>query len=149
MKMAWYQNPADNPSDTWYSLDAFDTKEEAIEDGIQQYKEHLAGISTELFDNDYSYPESPSGWFEVGERKDFVPYVDSDLIIEQVAEQASWQCGEIGDDWLNWDTVTEEARKELEENINKVFDDWLKKHSLEPTFFNIVNIEKINVKDYL
>ena len=147
--MSWYVNPVPNIDDCWRITDEFETKEEAIEYGVQEYKNHLAGILTELFDNDYNHPDPPTSFFEVGESKAFVPYVDSDWIIEQVAEQADWQCGEIAQDWLQWDTITEEQREELQNNMQRVFDEWLKKHSLEPTFYNIIHIEEIDAKDYL
>lgn len=147
--MSWYVNPVPNIGDTWDIAYEFDTKEEAIEYGIQEYKDHLAGNLTELFDNDYNYPDPSISLFEVGEGKDFVPYVDSDLIIEQIAEQASWQCGEAGDDWLRWDTITKEQQEELQKNMQNVFDDWLKKYNLEPTFYNVINIEEIDAKNYV
>ena len=147
--MTWYVNPMPNISDTWDIMEKFDTKEEAIEYGIQEYKNHLAGISTELFDNDYNYPDPPSSWFEVGERMDFIPEVYADLILEQVVEQADCQCGEVSEDWLRWDTITKEQLKELQDNMQNVFDEWLKKHDLEPTFYNIVNIEEIDAKNYV
>lgn len=150
--MSWYVNPIDG---AWDIMEEFDTKEKAIEYGVQEYKDHLAGISTELFDlrelfNDvHNYPDHPSGWFEVGERMDFIPEVYADLIIDQVVEQAYCQCGEISEDWLRWDTITEEQLKELQGNMQKVFDEWLKKHDLEPTFYNIVNIEEIDANNYV
>ena len=33
--------------------------------------------------------------------------------------------------------------------MQNVFDEWLKKHDLEPTFYNIVNIEEIDAKNYV
>lgn len=147
--MTWYVNPMPNIGDTWDITENFDTKKEAIEYGIQEYKNHLAGISTELFDNDCNYPDPPSSWFEVGERMDFIPEVYADLIIEQVVEQADYQCGEVSEDWLRWDTITKEQLKELQDNMQNVFDEWLKKHDLEPTFYNIVNIEEIDAKNYV
>lgn len=79
----------------------------------------------------------------------FIPEVYADLILEQVVEQADYQCGEASEDWLRWDTITKEQLKELQDNMQKVFDEWLKKHGLEPTFYNIVNIEEINAKNYV
>lgn len=145
IKMTWYINTPNNYSDNWDIIESFDTKEETIEYGVYEYKAHLDGALTELFDDDYN----KTSIFEIGEGKPFVPYVDSDLIIEQVAEQASWQCGEIGDEWLNWNDITKEQRKELQDNMQKTFDEWLRKHSLEPTFFNVIHIEEIDAKDYL
>lgn len=147
--MSWYVNPVPNIDDVWCITDEFDTKEEAIAYGVEEYKQHLAGVSTELFDNDYNYPDPPTSIFEVGEGVGFVPFVDTDWIIEQVAEQASWQCGEIGDDWLRWDTITKEQQEELQDNVQKVFDEWLKKYNLEPTFYNVIHIEEIDAKDYM
>lgn len=78
--MTWYVNPVPNIGDTWDITEKFDTKEEAIEYGIQEYKDHLAGISTE-----------------------------------------------IAEDWLRWDTITKEQLEELQDNMQKMFDEWLKK----------------------
>ena len=80
---------------------------------------------------------------------DFIPEVYADLILEQVVEQADYQCGEVSEDWLRWDAITKEQLKELQDNMQKVFDEWLKKHELEPTFYNIVNIEEIDAKNYV
>ena len=145
IKMTWYINTPNNYSDNWDIIESFDTKEEAIEYGVYEYKAHLNGVLTELFDDDYN----KTSIFEIGEGKPFVPYVDSDWIIEQVAEEASCQCGEIGDEWLNWNDITEEQRKELQDNMQKTFDEWLEKHNLEPTFFNVIHVEEIDAKDYL
>ena len=79
----------------------------------------------------------------------FIPEVYADLILEQVVEQADYQCGEASEDWLRWDTITKEQLKELQDNMQKVFDEWLKKHDLEPTFYNIINIEEIDAKNYV
>ena len=147
--MSWYINPVSNIDDCWRVTDEFDTKEEAIAAGVHEYQLHLQGAPTELFDNDYNYPDPPTSLFEIGEALKFVPLIDSDWIIEQVTEQADWQCGEIAEDWLQWDAITKEQREELQENVQKVFDDWLKKHNLEPTFYNVVNIEIIDAKDYV
>lgn len=86
--MSWYINPVPNIGDCWCITDKFDTKEEAIAAGVYEYQLHLQGVSTELFDNDYNYPDPPTSLFEVGEDLKFAPMVDSDWIIEHVAEQA-------------------------------------------------------------
>lgn len=147
--MTWHVNPVPNIDDTWHIVDEFDTKEAAIAHGVQEYKNHLEGTWTELFDNDYNYPDPPTSLFEVGERLDFVPHVDVDMILDDVVEQASWQCGEAGDDWLRWGDVTKKQQAELQENMQKVFDEWLKKYNNEPTFYNIIHIEEIDAKDYV
>lgn len=48
--MAWYNNPIID--DIWYG-DAFDTREEAIEDGVRQYKDACNGFTSDLFDEEF------------------------------------------------------------------------------------------------
>lgn len=52
--------------------------------------------------------------------------------------------GEWAEGWF--DGVTTEQRKELDEKIEAVFDDWLKKHNLEPTFFLVHNPESMEFR---
>lgn len=33
--------------------------------------------------------------------------------------------------------------------MQKVFDEWLEKYDFEPTFYNVINIEQIDAKDYV
>lgn len=143
--MGWYINASSSP-DGWYS-DEFDTMEEAINEGVDEYRLHLQGVSTELFDNDSYYPDEATGVFEVGERLDFSPVLYPEDVIEYVTEQASWQCGDVADSWLY--SLTDEELQDLQNNMEHTFDDWLKKYNLEPTFFNIINIKKIDANDYL
>lgn len=135
----------DVDDEIWYDTHEFDTKEEAIKYGIQQYKDFLIDVMEDASMYGYS-PCVPSSLFEVGEKSSFAPHIDVDMILDDVVEQATWQCGEIADDWLSWDTITKAQEEELQNNMQNVFDEWLKKHHLEPTFYNVINIEEIDAK---
>lgn len=140
----WYNNRCDN--DIWYG-DSFASREEAIADGVRQYNDALNNIGTELFDDDY--PESPSGIFHVGESMPFIPTIDAVQIIEHLQEDADYQCGEVAEDFLDWNYITDEQVADLQDNLQRELDAWLKRHKLTPGFYQIINIEKIDAKDYI
>lgn len=132
----------------WYDTHEFDTKEEAIKYGIQEYEDFLMDeIVSASMDN--RHPCVVSSLFEVGEKSSFTPYIYIGMILDDVVEQAMGQCGEVADGWLDWDIVTKEQEEELQNNMQKVLDEWLKKYDFEPTFYNIINIEEIDAKDYV
>lgn len=127
----------------------FDTKEEAIQDGIDQYKQMLDGKSTDLFDNDYYYNIVPD-YFDVGKKRPYIPTIDVDDVIERLQEQAYDECGELAEDFLDWRTMSKgNIEEDLREHLQVELDAWLKRHNLYPTFFTVIDIETINVKDYL
>ena len=143
---SWCNNPMCKDDD-WTYADSFDTREEAVQDGIEQYKEALDGNSTKLFDLDY--PDAPSGRFQIGYVKPYTPIIDVENIIERLQQQASDECGEYGWDFLNWTEITRPIEEDLRENLQRELDAWLKRYHLEPTFFTVENVENIDARDYL
>ena len=114
-----------NEEGVWYG-EEFDTKEEVIAEGrkealLEKHSEFLVGQIEKVF---------PSG-------------VDVDFIIENVAENTTNDIYEVGDEYLC--DVTKEHSDELEEKLNEVLFDWMKKHSYEPSFFSIKNVETIKL----
>ncbi|MBB6716250.1 hypothetical protein [Clostridium gasigenes] len=117
-------------SEVWQG-EEFNTKEEAITEGR---KEAIRGQEEE-FRNDY---------FSVGQiEKVFPSGVDVENILENVAENTRADICEVGDDYLY--DVTENHSQELEEKLNEVLFEWMKKYEYEPTFYAIKNIEQIEL----
>lgn len=108
----------------------FDAKEEAIKYAKEEIRENgLEGFVTS---------------FEVGQIVGVsVSGVDVDYILENVAENTTCDCGEVGEDYLC--NVENEHRDELEKQLNEVLFAWIKKHDYEPNFFKIENEEVINL----
>lgn len=142
----WSNNPTS--CEYWNSGDWFDTKEEAIQDGIDQYKEMLEGKSTELFDND-DYYDTIKDNFNVGKKQPYIPTINTDSIIEDLQQQAYDECGEYAEDFLDWREITKPMEEDLYKNLQRELDAWLKRYGLYPTFFMVTDIETINVEDYV
>lgn len=137
-----------NPSDDgiWCILDEFNTREDAIKEGVQQYNDAMNGLCTDLFDEDDEDGNIPTT-FCVGEKHEFEPCVDADSIIEYVGCCAYDECGEIAEDYLY--DVPRETVDNLQDKIQSVFDDWLDDNNLRPSFYSVINIEEIDVRDYM
>lgn len=142
-----------NPSDDndWYILDEFDAREDAIAEGVRQYKKTcFECVETDLFDLDEDgCPGCGTDYstFYIGNTAPYIPYVDADDIIERVSYCAVDECGEAGDDYL-WD-VPKEMVDSLQKRVQAVFDTWLDENNLQPSFYRVENIEKIDAKDYI
>lgn len=100
----------------------FDTKEAAKAYGDEQYQ----GES-----------------FYVGqvETVGFGVIVDVSSIFERINENMCDEVGESADDYL-MDT-DQEHDNELENEITEVIIKWIERHGYQPTFFKVVNIEKV------
>lgn len=110
--------------DVWREGHFFYTKEEAIEAGkIFARNEGLLS-------------------FKVGRQVEVGPTgVDTDFILENIAENMQSEVGEVADDYLL--DVTKEHQEELEEELNEVLFKWMEKHKYSPTFYNIEDIEEV------
>lgn len=137
----WINNNYED--DIWRSEDEFDSREEAIADGIRQYNDALNGDSTYLFDDDY--PDPPSGVFYIGEAVPYYPDISVWPIIENVQEDAYWNCGEVAECFLDFESLSDDIVYDLKENLQREFDSWLKRHHLYPSFFTVENVEKIDL----
>jgi hypothetical protein len=101
-----------------YSGDAFDTKEEAINDGK------------------VGYGGDP---FYVGQICEIkaTQLLDIDWMLESMAERAQEEAGDAGEDYLC--DVTKKQKEDLEKTLEK----WFKKNKLNPCFYGIENEEEI------
>lgn len=119
-------------SEIWGNSSEFDTKEEAIREGR---KEILYGNKNMQGDS-YSY-------FYVGMIEKVEPTgVDIEWLLENIAENTTDDI-EVGEGYLY--DVTKEHQEELEQKLNEVLFSWMNKHNYNPTFFRIVNMEKIMI----
>lgn len=122
-----------NESEIWIG-EEYNTKKEAIEEGIKEVLEE--NKSRSAYGDTYNY-------FHVGQIEKVVPCgVDVDWILENVAENTI-DGMEVGEDYLN--DVEKNHLDELEEKLNEVLFDWMDKYGYKPTFFKIENEEKIFV----
>jgi len=101
--------------------EGLDTKEEAIKEGkFCGYKELYVGRCVENFE----------------------PCIDVDDVIERIQENAYDVGGEYAESYL--ENIKDEELKELNENLNYIFNKWASKYNREVNFYSVVNIEKIN-----
>ncbi|QUI24889.1 hypothetical protein HZI73_22440 [Vallitalea pronyensis] len=99
---------------------AFDTKEEAIQEGkALEYDTIYIGKCVD----------------------DFAPHIDADDVIERLQCEACDVGGEYGESYL--EDVTKEQEEELEEQLNDVLSEWLTKYKHEVNFYSVENVERI------
>jgi hypothetical protein len=63
-------------------------------------------------------------------------------VAEDWLEHVSCQDEYSGDHADGWDESTKEQRAELESLVRPILGEWLDRHSLRPSFFNVTNIKK-------
>jgi uncharacterized protein YegP (UPF0339 family) len=115
-------------SEIWGTSEDYDTKEDAIKYGREEAKD------TE-YETDY---------FDVGQIEKYVPCgIDVDDVLDRLVDDAYDEVGEVSDGYLS--VITKEQENELEEKLNQVLNEWMEKHSLIPSFYKIVNVEKVEV----
>ena len=136
----WMNNSSSDGS--WLG-DKFASREEAIADGVRQHAKALSGYGTMLFDEYDDDGRIPSVFY-VGRVIEWHPFASGSYLIEQAQEDAWDAAGEYGEDYLC--DVTKEQADELDELVRQVFDGWLKRHHLEPTFYAITETEEIRVQ---
>lgn len=109
----------------WYiDYEGYETKEEAINDGLNMIDEETG--------------------FRVGR---IIPCrmsgIDTDRVIEDAQGELYDEVGECAETYLN--DITTEQEKELEEALNNVFYEWHKKHNLFPTCFTVEDEEYVSI----
>ncbi|WP_153732727.1 hypothetical protein [Sporosarcina obsidiansis] len=114
--------------EVWMNCGSYDTKEEAIQAGKDEYE-----------GNRYQ--------FYVGQISNInlVPGVNVDYIIEDIAENVYSEVGEAAECYL--DDVRKEDSSELEDKLNKVLFEWMDKHDYMPKYFRVNNIECIRLSE--
>ena len=101
-----------------YDCEFFDTRQEAI---------NYARTNDDYIDCKVMW---------VAQAKFYKDYIDVDGILESLAEKAFCD-NEWGEEHLS--NVSTEHAKELQVELQKVYNKWAKKHNYEPTFFTVKN----------
>lgn len=127
-----------------YNLDSFYTREEAIANGVKQYKDAVEGGGTDLF-YDCDSDNVPTVFY-IGEENKWNPHIDTDFILEQLQEDAYYNCGEVGDDCVRG--LANDAYKSLDKKLQEALNSWLEEYGLN-NLYGVINTEKIDVNDYL
>lgn len=123
----------ENNGETWWH-GTFDTKEEAIQDALEDIEWIKRCNKGESF-------------IFVGECE-YVPldtYVDPDMIMEYLDET---YCSKTGCEDYIYGGVSDEDRKWLENELSDLMHRFHKKISLQPHWFNIISMEKVNLKKF-
>ena len=107
--------------------DVFDTKEEAIKAAIKAAKE---------FKSEQIYIGAAI--------QDAIPVIDVDEVIDNIVNDMYEAYGEVTESYL--DDVKSEQAIDLEKKLNAVLQEWLKNNNLEPNFYHIVEVEKLEVR---
>lgn len=76
-----------------------------------------------------------------------VNYVNSDMIIEYLQQDAYDEVGDVSDDWLDY--IVREQREDLEDRVLKVVKEWLKDCREEPTFYKVEVFDELTLKEAL
>jgi hypothetical protein len=79
--------------------------------------------------------------FNVGQIDSVNIYVDADGVIDQVTNSVYDEVGEVSEGWLYH--VSHDSLDELGEKLTEVFEQWLEDRGDKPSFFKVINIEKI------
>ena len=113
--------------DVRWMHDTYKTKDEAIVEGIKEAKKRNA---KEVF---------------IGEEVQYaIPVIDVNVVIDNIVNDMHEVYGKLSDGYL--DDVKSEQAIDLERKLNAVLQEWLKDNNLEPDFYHIVNVEKIEVR---
>ncbi|WP_407270017.1 hypothetical protein [Radiobacillus sp. PE A8.2] len=122
----------------WDSSEEFDTKEEAIAYGKLEFEGIYEEENGEEFNSELYKKE-----FFVGKIERFVPSVCVDSVVERIAENAYDEVGDVAESYL--ERISKEEYNSLEERLNQALNEWLDKTKNHPTFYTIVNTEKVEI----
>ena len=124
MKYIWEYDE----TDIW-KHDLFDTVEDCILDAKENY---LIESGTEIV---------------VGEAVLWEPYVSTELILEQLQEDAYEECGEVAGDWYAYNYRKHESKlDELSDRLTDIVKQWLKDNGTYPDFYKIENVRTVEVE---
>ncbi|BFN03892.1 hypothetical protein [Clostridium tetani] len=123
----WIAEITDTDNEIWSTDIEGDSREDVIADGMEYAKEE--GLAS----------------FRIGRRIQVgIPTINVDSILDNAYEQLYDEVGEAAEGFLN--NVSTEQGQELENKLDEVFYNWVKKHKLEPTCYTIVDDEIIEVQ---
>lgn len=124
-KYSWAFNGA---AENW-GYNACDTVEECI-----------ATARKAVAERDYVADTSPEVVY-IGENAPFVPWVDPELVLKEIQEQAADFAGELGGDWDAYNHKKQDELSELADSLSRVVNEWLEKYGYAPSFYAVQNIK--------
>lgn len=139
MSEEWISNVY--PDGEWSFWSTFATREEAIEDGREQYRDALAGNGSELFEDIDDEDLKSIDSFYVARVERFTPIVNASMVLDCIQEEAWDRFGEYAEDYL--DCIPKDQVDDLQKSLQKAFDDWMIRTGNEPTFFNCMDTEEV------
>lgn len=121
-------------NDNWENTDTFETIEDCIEDAKATIGQYI-----DIKDRYTIY---------VGECVEPTLFADFDDVLEDIADQAENDYGEVAEDW---DICYDDSRKEIYDKYEKMLNILVKEYINEigenPTFFKVENVKKIVIKE--
>ncbi len=127
--MKWMYNLNSN-SEIWTS-DKYETKEEATQAALKNWTDRMVADRASV-DNE----------FQIGQFKQYAPWINTEVLLDELYERATDECGEIAESWLSGVPIDEGEK--LQEQVNNVVAEWLKGINEYPSFGSIKNIETID-----
>ncbi|OWT50537.1 hypothetical protein CER22_15475 [Bacillus sp. K2I17] len=127
--MKWMYNLNSN-SEIWTS-DKYETKEEATQAALKDWTDRMVADRASV-DNE----------FQIGQFKQYAPWINADVLLDKLYERATDECGVIAESWLSGVPIDEGEK--LQEQVNNVVAEWLKGINEYPSFGSIENIETID-----
>lgn len=109
----------------WDSVNEFDSKEEAIEFGKEEYPYEDFYVG-QMYDLKFEEKEL---------------YDSSERIIGELSDNLYEQVGECSENW--WISITKEQEEDLNKMINETVIKWIEKNKLQPSCFKIDDVELI------
>ena len=122
----WIVDLKEHDSELWFAEDRFNTREEAIKEGKK------LAIKNE---NEKCFRVGRAVYLEE------IPGIDVNSLLEQISAEVYDKVGEVAEDYLMY--VDEKQIKELNKELNSVFQKWVKKYKHEPNFYIIEEPEII------
>ena len=124
--------------DIWDSINEFNSKEEAILYGKENFEEIYEEEKGEKFDS-----RIYSKVFYVGKIERFIPSINVDSLLDDIVDNAYDEVGEVAEGFLS--LISKEEYDFLEERLNEALSEWLDETRNQPTFWKVSNVEKVIV----
>lgn len=129
----------------WDSSCFYDTKEEAIKNGMEAVKRYNKDPENESLEDELGYYNNgdetqPLDSFAVGKCYSPKISIDADYLLERIAEGVYNECGEFAEGYLD------DVKKEDQDELEKLIYDWFVRHKYMPSCFLIRNAEEIDVE---
>lgn len=122
------------------------TLEDAITEGLRQYRQACRGNDTDCFPADLACLDIETAEFFVGTKTEFVPTINAVDVIERLQEDAFEECDEWSDGYL--DHLSDDDVAVLQNLLQLAFNRWQTALHLEPHFFVVKDASSVRVADH-